>query len=88
MPIISTFYGIIIRMYFNDNEQHHKPHFHASYAGEKAVFDLDGNLLAGDFPIKQTKFVVAWAEIHREELTALWEVMQSDEEYFKIRGLE
>lgn len=88
MPIISTFYGIIIRMYFNDNEQHHKPHFHASYSGEKAFFDLDGNLLAGSFPNKQSKLVIAWAEIHREELTALWEVMQSDEEYFKIRGLE
>ncbi|MCC8079285.1 MAG: DUF4160 domain-containing protein [Oscillospiraceae bacterium] len=88
MPIISTFYGIIIRMYFNDTEQHHIPHFHASYGGMKAVFDLDGNLLVGEFPRKQTKYVVAWADIHKDELTALWEVMQTDEEYFKIRGLE
>lgn len=88
MPIISSFFGIIIRMYFNDTEQHHAPHFHAKYAGAEAVFDLDGNILSGDFPPKQTKYVVAWADIHRDELTALWEIMQSDEEYFKIKGLE
>lgn len=88
MPIISAFYGIIIRMYFKDSEQHHTPHFHASYGGTKAVFDLDGNILVGDFPPKQTKYVVAWADIHRDELAALWEVMQTDEEYFKIKGLE
>jgi hypothetical protein len=64
------------------------PHFHASYAGSKAVFDFDGILLSGDFPQKQTKYVVAWADIHREELIALWEIMQTDEEYFKIKGLE
>ncbi len=88
MPVISTFYGIVIRMYFNDSEQHHKPHFHASYGGFKAVFDLDGNIIVGDFPKKQIRLVVAWVEIHKEELVALWEVMQSDEDYFKIKGLE
>jgi len=53
-----------------------------------AVFDLDGNILAGKFPPKQTKYVVAWADIHKDELIALWEIMQTDEEYFKIKGLE
>jgi hypothetical protein len=75
-------------MYFKDTEQHHTPHFHAAYADAKAVFDLDGNILAGDFPPKQTKYIVAWADIHRDELSALWEIMQTDEEYFKIKGLE
>lgn len=88
MPIISTFYGIVIRMYFNDTEQHHTPHFHTSYAGEKAVFDLEGNVLVGQLPPKQTKLVVAWAAIHADELKSLWEIMQTDEEYYKIKGLE
>ena len=88
MPIISSFFGIIIRMYFNDDEQHYLPHFHAKYGNESASFDLDGNIISGEFPIKQTKYVVAWADIHRDELAALWEVMQTDEEYFKIKGLE
>ena len=88
MPVISSFYGIVIRMYFNDDERHHTPHFHAKYAGDNASFDLSGNILAGNFPPKQTKYIVAWSDIHYEELTALWEVMQTDEQYFKIKGLE
>ena len=43
---------IIIRMYFKDTEQHQTPHFHASYGGSKAVFDLEGNLIVGEFPHK------------------------------------
>jgi hypothetical protein len=88
MPIISSFYGIVIRMYFKDNERHHLPHFHAKYGDASASFDLDGNIIAGEFPFKQTKYVVAWADIHKDELTALWDVMLTDEEYFKIKGLE
>ena len=88
MPIISSFYGIIIRMYFNDTEQHHLPHFHAKYGGDEASFDLEGNIIAGEFPAKQTKYIVAWADIHKDELSALWEIMQVEEEYFKIKGLE
>lgn len=88
MPIISTFFGIIIRMYFKDNERHHTPHFHAKYGDTSASFDFDGNIIAGVFPPKQTKLVAAWAEIHQDELIALWEIMQTDEEYFKIKGLE
>lgn len=44
-------------------------------------------MIAGNFPPKQTKYIVAWADIHREELAVLWEIMQNDEEYFKIRGV-
>ena len=88
MPIISSFFGIIVRMYFKDTERHNTPHFHVKYGDESAVFDLNGNIIAGSFPPKQTKYVVAWAEIHRDELEALWEIMQTDEEYFKIKGLE
>ena len=88
MPVISSFYGIVIRMYFNDAEQHHTPYFHAKYAGAEASFDLDGNMLSGEFPPKQAKYVAVWADIHRQELLALWDVMQTDEEYFKIKGLD
>ena len=37
MPILSMFYGIIIRMYYADNKQHHVPHIHAEYGDDKAV---------------------------------------------------
>jgi len=29
MPVISMFYGILIRLFFRDNRQHHLPHVHA-----------------------------------------------------------
>ena len=45
-------------------------------------------MLAGQFPNKQTKYVVAWADIHKDELSALWDIMQSEDQYFKIKGLE
>ena len=41
MPILSMFYGIIIRMYFFDDKQHHLPHLHAEYAANRAVFSIE-----------------------------------------------
>ena len=49
MPVISMFYGIIIRMYFMDNQQHSEPHIHARFSGMEAVFRVsDAAVLAGD----------------------------------------
>ena len=74
-------------MYFNDSEQHHTPHFHAKYGGCEASFALDGNIIAGDFPDKQRNYISVWADIHRHELERLWELMQTTDEYYKIKGL-
>lgn len=52
------FFGILIRMYYDD---HNPPHFHASYQGSHAIFDMEGNILDGDFPDRQKKLVSAWA---------------------------
>ncbi len=53
MPILSMFYGIIIRMYFADNKQHHIAHIHAECSEDRAVFSIvDGTMLAGKFPNK------------------------------------
>ena len=54
---ISMFYGIIISMY-NRNE-HNPPHFHASYQGYVATFDIDGELKEGDMPKAQRKLIEA-----------------------------
>ncbi len=46
MPTISMFYGILIRMFFNDIERHHLPHIHAEYQGQVGVYAIeDGALL-------------------------------------------
>ena len=84
MPTLSMFFGIIIRMFADD---HNPPHFHASYQGADATFDLWGNLLEGDMPSKQQKLIAAWAEIHHDELVANWELASSKEALFKIEPL-
>jgi hypothetical protein len=50
MPVISMFYGIIIRMFFFDNKEHKMPHIHIEYGEYKAVIEIPlGKLLAGGF---------------------------------------
>jgi hypothetical protein len=89
MPILSMFYGIVIRMYFYDDKQHHVPHLHAEYAGQRSVFSLgDGAVLAGELPPGKMRLVQAWIEIHREELLADWELAVNGEEVFKIEPLK
>ena len=88
MPVISQFYGIIIRMYFKDTEQHYLAHIHIQYNEFDAVYSIEDNkILEGMLPIKQQKLVTAWIEIHKEELKALWKVCQNDGEIFKIAPL-
>ena len=89
MPILSMFYGIIVRMYYADSKQHHVPHIHAECGGDKAVFNVEnGKLLAGSFPKSKARLVQAWIEIHREELNADWKLAVNGEEVFKIDPLK
>lgn len=89
MPIVSQFYGIIVRIYFNDSEKHYLGHIHVQYNEYDAVYSInDCLILEGKLPPKQNKLVIAWMEIHKEELQALWEVSQKENEIFKIDPLK
>lgn len=89
MAIISMFYGIIISMYYLDNRKHHTPHIHVKYQEQEAVIDIpDGNLLEGGIPSNKMKLVLAWIEIHKEDLMADWELAISGETVFKIDPLK
>ena len=73
MPVISMFYGIIIRIYFVDNKHHHLPHIHSRYGEFEASIAIgDGEILTGELPRKQLRLVQAWIELHRDELVADW----------------
>jgi Domain of unknown function (DUF4160) len=73
MPTISMFYGIVIYMYFFDNDRHHLPHIHAKYQDFKAIFSIaEGAVIGGNLPPAKTRLVQAWIEIRREELLADW----------------
>lgn len=87
MPIISQFYGIIVSMYFNDNSRHNVQHLHVRYNEHKATYDFEGNALSGELPFRQSKLIEAWIIIHKEELITLWNLMQEEGKYFKIKPL-
>jgi hypothetical protein len=88
MPILSLFYGIVIRMYKEISGKHHKPHIHVEYAEDEAVIALDGEILQGQIPKSKMKLVEAWMEIHHEDLKANWKLLSNGEEYFKIDPLK
>jgi hypothetical protein len=88
MPVISMFYGIIIRMYLLDNRHHNLPHIHARYAEFEASINIgDGEVLAAELPRKQLRLVQAWVELHRDELMADCELSVSNESPYKIAPL-
>ena len=89
MPTISMFYGILILMYFRDTRRHHLPHIHARYRGSEAVISIeDGAVLDGSLPPKQLKLVLAWVEIHKEELFVNWDLAVNGEAPFRIAPLQ
>ena len=89
MPIISLFYGLVVSMYFLDNRQHKQPHIHVRYQDDEAVYSIpDGELLAGKIPPAKARLVVAWIEIHREDLMADWQLAVSGQKPHKIEPLK
>ncbi|MBI4938576.1 MAG: DUF4160 domain-containing protein [Nitrosomonadales bacterium] len=88
MPTISMFYGIVIYLYFFDDERHKLPHIHARYQGQEALFSIaDGALLNGEIPQAKAKLVVAWIEIHRDSLLADWDLAVNGQTPFPIEPL-
>lgn len=73
MPVLSRFYGIIIRMYFLQSE-HNPPHIHAIYNDDVAAIGfMTGTVLEGHLPNKALNLVQEWIALHREELRTIWE---------------
>ncbi len=86
MPTISTFYGIIIRMFF---DEHAPPHFHAQYGEFKASIRIETlEVLDGKLPRRALELVLDWAELHRTELLQDWELCQRHQQPHKIAPLQ
>ena len=76
MPVISRFYGIIIKMYFQQSE-HNPPHFHALYGEYIGAFDINTlNMIEGDLPAKAQSLVKEWAVKHKTELQKVWDTQE------------
>lgn len=88
MPVLSTFFGIIVRMYREAGGKHNMPHIHAEYSCDEIVIALDGTILEGSIPKNRLKLLEAWMEIHREDLEANWKLLSNGEQFFRIDPLK
>lgn len=76
MPVLSRFYGIIIRMYFLQKE-HNPPHIHAIYGDDVAAITIsDGRVIEGALPNKALEMVKEWVSLNKEELLTMWETQE------------
>lgn len=86
MPIISAFFGIVIRMFY---QEHEPAHFHAEHQGQQAKFDLRGKLIAGEIRSKAARRLIAqWALAHQADLEANWARMKAGETLERIAPLD
>jgi hypothetical protein len=71
MPVIARFYGIIIKMFYNE---HGVPHFHAVYGEYNAVYEIKTlKMIEGDLPLRAQRLVREWGEENKEELSKMWD---------------
>ena len=78
MPVLSRFYGIIIRMYFLPKE-HNPPHVHVIYQDETFSITIrDLMIIDGEEnPSSRTlSMVKEWITLHRNELLDMWETQE------------
>ncbi len=76
MPVLSRFYGIVIRMYFQQAE-HNPPHIHALYSEDMAAIEIQtGEVLEGHLPPKALSMVREWIKMHKNELLHIWETQE------------
>jgi len=86
MPVISTFFGIVIRMFYRE---HGVPHFHAEYQGQQATFTFDGEVLAGTLRSRTAlRLIREWALAYRQELELNWTKTRAGESLDRIPPLD
>ncbi len=86
MPEISRFYGIVIKMYYND---HAPPHLHAEYGEHELVVAFAPIMvLAGSVPFRVRSMLLEWSALHQQELIQDWERCRSGQAPMAIAPLE
>lgn len=85
MPEVSRFFGIVVRMYFDD---HNPPHFHAIYAEDEAQIGIDPIVvLEGQLPNRAASMIFEWAALHQQELMHNWHRLRNDQPIERIEPL-
>ena len=85
MPEISSFYGIVIYMYFNE---HNPPHFHVKYADFNAIVTIEDGIVTGSLPRRALNLVYDSLDLHKDELMENWRRLENCESFLKIEPLK
>jgi phosphomannomutase len=86
MPEISRFYGIVIKMFFDD---HNPPHFHAFYGEYEVLININSfAVFAGNIPPRALGLVIEWTTQHQDELLTNWDRARGQESLSKIEPLK
>jgi hypothetical protein len=86
MPVISTFFGIVIRMFYRE---HGVAHFHAEHQGQQATFTFDGEILAGMLQSRTAlRLIKEWTLAHQAELEANWNRVKAGQPLERIAPLD
>ena len=86
MPIISAFFGIVVRMYY---KEHEPAHFHAEYQTQQGKFDFSGEMTVGNIQSRTAlRLIREWAVEHESELRMNWEQMKAGRPLNGIAPLE
>ena len=86
MPVISAFFGMLIRVFHSDHEP---PHIHVQYGEYEAIVEIrTGNVLKGKLPKRLSGMVKKWLELRRSEVMKAWEDARSHRMPHKVKPLE
>ena len=86
MPRISAFFGIVIRMFYND---HLPPHFHAEYGEYEALYAIETlETIGGELPRRAHALVLEWTTLHRAELLTNWDLAREGSPLRMVEPLE
>ena len=62
VPILSRFYGLVVKMYFQQVE-HNPPHIHVVYGEYVGIIDIQTfEMLEGDLPVKALALIKEWTK--------------------------
>lgn len=78
MPVIARFYGIVVKMFYNE---HNPPHFHVEYAEFDVIVFIKSLEVSGFLPAKAKKRVLAWTKKYQSELLENWERSMNNEPF-------
>jgi len=86
MPEISRFFGIVVRLFF---DEHNPAHLHAEYQGRKAVLDFGGNVLRGDLGSRTAlRLLREWIDARHDQLQEDWDLARSGQAVRPVEPLE